>query len=233
MARKLSSALVAGLVVLFSFVMRTPVQGADRWESLRSQRGPSGSYVVLDDAEVFAALDLARLGLAEVRTAVEAKRYNEAYAAWGRYWAASELPVWVFDPVAYRSALKKELPWLVPMILGEADKVLRRDLIVGTYHPKAKGRTFDWAADNGDSAYIGWHYFFWFRALPRAYLLAGDERYAQTAVEIVTDWYRSLPDIRKFEPVVWNSMLGSSLRATYFLEAYWLLRHSQIGRAHV
>ena len=57
-------------------------------------------------------------------------------------------------------------------------------------------------------------------------MLSGDDRYARAVTDIVTEWHQSLPDIRRFDPVVWNSMLGSSLRATYFLEAYWLRRRS-------
>ena len=82
-------------------------QAADRWESLRPQRGPSGPYMVMEDAELFAAMDLSRSGLEGVRKAVEGKRFGEAYAAWGHYWAARPKPVWLFDPAAYRRALRR------------------------------------------------------------------------------------------------------------------------------
>ncbi|MBM3891620.1 MAG: hypothetical protein FJ388_21110, partial [Verrucomicrobia bacterium] len=90
----------------------------------------------------------------------------------------------------------------------------------------AKGRFFDWAHDTGDSAYVGFHYFFWLPCLPRAYLLTGDEKYARAFVEIVCSWYDALPDIRKFDGTIWNNQLGSSLRATYMLEAYHCFRAS-------
>ena len=72
--------------------------------------------MVMEDAELFAAMDLSRPGLEGVRKAVEGKRFGEAYAAWGRYWAARPKPVWLFDPAAYRRAMKNDLPWLAPVI---------------------------------------------------------------------------------------------------------------------
>lgn len=199
---------------------------AGDWQALAKWQGASGPYVVISDEQLFAAMDLDRPGLEPVRTLAAERRYTDAYAAWGRYWAARRQPAWVFDPAVYPQAMRRTLPWTVPVILGQAENVVNRSFQHATYTPVAQGRFFDWTHDTGDTAYIGFHYFFWLPCLPRAYLLSGDEKYARAFTEIVCSWYGALPGIRKFDSTIWNSQLGSSLRATYMLEAYHCFRAS-------
>jgi len=216
-------------VLLFcaAFILVTcEVVAAGDWQALTKWRGASGPYVVISDKQLFASLDLNRPGLEPVRALAGERRYKDAYAAWGRYWAARRQPAWVFDPAIYPQAMRRRLPWTVPVIIEQADRILTRNLQQGPYTAIAKGRSFDWTHDTGDTEYIGFHYFFWMPCLPRAWLLTGDEKYARDFVEIVCSWYDALPDIRKFDRVIWNSQLGSSLRATYMLEAYYCLRTS-------
>ena len=188
--------------------------------------GPSGAYVVFSDADLFAALDLERPGLDEARALAAEGRFPEAYSAWGRYWARREDPRWVFDPARWPDAIRRKMPWAVAVFRNLADRVVAHDLGGGPYQAVPRGRFVDWALDNGDTAYIGFHYFFWFPPLSRAYLLTGDEKYARAFVDVLCSWYDALPGIRNFDGVVWNRQLGSSLRATYFLEAYYCLRES-------
>jgi hypothetical protein len=217
-------ALRGGLLAVATWWAGCGLAVADDWQALAKWQGASGPYVVISDEHLFASLDLARPGLEPVRAAVSQRRYAEAYAAWGRYWAARRRPTWVFDPAVYPQAMRTTLPWTVRVIIEQAQAVVARDFQHATYTPVAKGRYFDWAHDTSDSAYIGFHYFFWLPCLPRAYLLTGDEKYARAFVEIVCSWHDALPDIRNFNAVVWNSQLGSSLRATYMLEAYHCFR---------
>ncbi len=210
-----------------------------RWRALYAEAGPSGPYLVMDDDELFGAFDLSRPGLDEVRRAVEQRRFVEAYAAWGRYWSNGKKAEWVFDPESFRRAMKERMPWLIPFVVENADKIVARELIAYTFLPKLKGRTFDWADDNNDNTFIGWQYFLWLRSLPRAYVLTGDERYARMVADIATEWYDMLPEMlvrlgaRRFDEFVWHAMaspaasLGAPLRGTYLLEAYWLARRSR------
>ena len=198
----------------------------DTWKALEKWRGPSGSYVVISDGELFSAIDLDRPGLEKVKALARAKDFNEAYRAWGAYWASRKGPVWIFDPAAYAGSMKTSVPWIVPVINRQADDVVARELGNGPYVARPKGRFIDWSADNGKSEFIGMQYFFWLPPLARASLFTRDEKYARAFSDIICSWYDALPDIERFDDVVWNQQLGASLRCVFFLEGYSLLRSS-------
>jgi heparan-sulfate lyase len=223
-------AFCAVLTVLVSFIMTQPARGRsgqdDSWKALEKWRGPSGPYVVISDGELFGALDLDRPGLEKVKSLSAAGNFIEAYKAWGTYWASRKGPAWIFDPAAYAGSMKASLPWIVSVINRQAESVAARQVEAGPYAAKPKGRFIDWAADNGKSEFIGLQYFFWLPPLARAYVFTRDEKYARAFLDIVCSWYDALPDIERFDDVVWNSQLGASLRCVFFLEGYSLLRSS-------
>ncbi len=218
------------LIMIASLCAALPARGgrgpADNWKALEKWRGPSGPYVVISDKALFAAIDLDRPGLEKVKELAAAGDLGEACRAWGTYWASRKDPVWIFDPSVYVGSMKASVPWIVPVLNRQADEVAARRLEAGPYVAVPKGRFIDWAADNGKSEYIGFHYFFWLPPLARAYLFARDEKYARAFLDIVCSWYDALPDIERFDDVVWNSQLGASLRCVFFLEGYSLMRNS-------
>ena len=218
------------LTVMVSLCVARPARGGqsldDGWKALERWRGPSGPYVVISDEELFAAIDLDRPGLEKVKELAATGNFDEAFKAWGTYWASRKDPVWIFDPDVYAGSMKTSVPWIVPVLNLQADSVVARQIDAGPYVSRLKGRFIDWAADNGKSEFIGFHYFFWLPPLARAYLFTGDEKYARAFSDIVCSWYDALPDIARFDDVVWNSQLGASLRCVFFLEGYSLMRHS-------
>ncbi len=195
------------------------------WDDLAVHQGPSGPYLVISDEHLFDSLDLTGPGLEQVRATAEAERYDAACAAWGDYWRERPAPVWVFDPDRYVEAMRRDLGWMVPVVVDRADQVVACDFRHATYRPVPAGRSFDWAAGDGDTAYIGFHYFFWTPCLGRAHLLTGDDRYAETFREVICSWHDALPEL-DIDRVVWNQQLGASLRMTYSLENYFLCRAS-------
>jgi len=204
-------------------------------EVLARQRGKSGPYLTISDQELFAALDLERPGLEEVRAAVAAGDCDAAYDAWGRYWSARLKPVYYLDDKTYADELTRGLPGIREIVLAKAGRIWSEDFRHSTYAPKRVGRTFRWADDStSDTAYIGFHYWFWAGELGRAYLLTGAEKYPAMFRELVCSWWDALPAMavrarcgrRDGVEVMWNSGLGSSIRALVMADGYWLARRS-------
>ncbi|NQT12234.1 MAG: alginate lyase family protein, partial [Planctomycetes bacterium] len=202
---------------------------------LAQQCGKIGAFFAISDQDLFASMDLERPGLGEVRDAVGPGDYDAAYQAWGRYWASRGKPVWYLEDTTYAQDLEQYLPQAKAIIITKADRIWSADFKHSTYAPKRQGRTFQWADNStSDTAYIGFHYWFWAGELGRAYLLTGDEKYPAMFRELVCSWWDALPRMAAHAKcgsanginVVWNSGLGSSIRALVMADGYWLSRRS-------
>jgi len=198
---------------------------------LAKQRGPSGVYLTISDQDLFGSMDLERPGLERVRSAASSGDYASAYAAWGRYWAERREPVYYLDEVDYAQVISRHLPKIREIVLSRADFIWSPDYQHSTYKPKRGGRTFQWVDDTvRDSAYIGFHYWWFGEYLGRAYLLTGDEKYPAMFRELVCSWWDDLPLLaaRRSDgiQVIWNSGLGSSIRGLAMVDGYYLMRKS-------
>lgn len=200
-----------------------------------AERGASGPYLELTDADLFGALDLSRPGLEAGRAAVAAGDVTAAYAAWGRYWAGRERPLYYLDDRTYARDLAAQAPELRQVIIAQADAVTAPDFQFSTYRPKRVGRTFQWADNStADTAYIGFHYWFWAGPVGRAYLLTGNEAYAELVRDLICTWWAAVPDMAETArcgshdglAVLWNAGLGSSLRSLIMVDGYWAARRS-------
>jgi len=200
-------------------------------ELLASQRGPSGAYLTISDEDLFGSMDLERPGLEQVRSAASSGDYASAYTAWGRYWAERREPVYYLDEVDYAPEISRRLPKIRDILLERADFVWSPDYQHSTYKPKRGGRTFQWVDNTTrDSAYIGFHYWWFGEYLGRAYLLTGDEKYPAMFRELVCSWWDDLALLAAKRSdgmaVIWNSGLGSSIRGLAMMDGYYLMRKS-------
>jgi len=195
--------------------------------ALRRRRSESGAWFAITDEDLFGAMDLGRPGLEAVRRAAEARDYDAAYAAWGRYWAGRATPAYPVRQRGYASALRRHAPHLVRLLIERADDLWRGDFTWANYRVRRGGRLFEWVDSTGETAYIGLHYFFWLQPVGRAYLLTRVSRYAAMFREVVCSWWDALPDLAgldRFDGIVLNSGLGSSLRCVAMMDGYSLMR---------
>ena len=202
---------------------------------LAQQRGRSGAFFDITDEDLFSAIDLQRPGLEQVRAAVAAGDYDQAYAAWARYWAQRDEPRYYLETAGYADELAEHLPHIKRTIIDRADFIWSPDFQHSTYRPERAGRTFQWVDDTTtDTAYIGFHYWFWAGELGRAYLLSGDAKYPAMFRELVCSWWDALPAMAAKARcgnhdgigVVWNNGLGSSIRSLAMLDCYVLAKQS-------
>ncbi len=206
-----------------------------RQNILAKQRGPSGAYLTISDQDLFGSMDLERPGLEQVRSAASSGDCASAYAAWGRYWSERQEPVYYLDEVDYAQEISRHLPKIRGIVVNRADSIWSPDFQHSTYKPKRSGRTFQWVDNTtSDTAYIGFHYWFWAGYLGRAYLLTGDEKYPAMFRELVCSWWDDLPLMAAKGrcgrhtglQVIWNNGLGSSIRSLAMIDGYYLMRKS-------
>ena len=168
----------------------------------------------VSDQELFAALDLKRPGLAKVRAAVNARDYAAAAAAWAEYFRARLKPTPHFNRATWPAFVKQEFPQLVEPIVQEADKLAKGHIAHAFVRLPVRGRRIDWLHNpKKDTNYIGLVGSQWFmNPLGRAYLLTGDEKYAETFAWIFESWYDQLDAIVKFRG---GFTFGTVFRAYY------------------
>lgn len=190
-------------------------------------------YFSLGDSALFGAMNLDQPGLENVKAAVAKGDSQAASAEWGKYWAARQSPRYYVAPEDYARGINEHLPYISSLVISKADQIWSNDFQFATYHPRRKGRSFQWIDQEPDTAYIGFLYFFWLTDLGRAYALTGDEKYPAMFREIVCSLWDAAPEFSKatcgeyggFE-VLLNSGLGSSLRCIFMMDGYWLMRRS-------
>lgn len=200
------------------------------YDLVKAQYGKSGAHLAISDEELFSAMDLSLSGLKQVQKAVKEKDFDKAYKTWGGYWSRRKSPTYYVAPKTYATAIRKHLPELASIIIAQADELWSSDFRHGTYKPERKGRTFQWADNCSDSAYVGLHYFLLINKLGRAYLLTGNKKYPVIFREIVCSWWDAIPEVAVCKPwgiqTIWNNGLGSSLRPVLMVDNYFLMRNS-------
>lgn len=155
----------------------------------------------ISDAELFAALDLTRPGLEVVQGAVAARDHRAAGQAWCAYFRKRVRPTPHFRRETWGPFLREHYPQLVGPILQAADKIVARQISHPPFKLIIEGDRIRWLKNpTKDTNYISAVGSQWFmNALGRAYLLTGDEKYAETLAWIFDSWYDHVPEIRRFQ----------------------------------
>jgi len=161
------------------------------------------------DAELLAALDLEHPGLETVRDAVREKDYAAAARTWAEYFRARERPTPHYDRAKWADFMRRTYPQLIPPILEMADAVAGGEIAHPPITFKVDGRAIDWLSNpTKDTNYVSVVGSQWFmNPLGRAYLLTGDERYAEAFAWVFESWYDNQDAIRAhqgglgFEPI--------------------------------
>ncbi len=186
----------------------------------------------ISDAELWAAVDLDRPGLEGVREAVAREDWPAAAEAWASYFRARETPTMHFRRDVWPGWVRESRPQLVEPIIAEADAIGEGDIAHGPYVLRVEGREIDWLANpTKDTNYVSAVGSQWFlNALGRAYLLTGDERYAESFAWIFGSWFDQQQAIREhqgdlgFDPIFRAYYPG--VRARVLSDCYYSLARS-------
>lgn len=181
----------------------------------------------ITDADLFAALDLDRPGLAKIKTAVEAADYPSAYRAWAAYWIAREKILLIeqggqLRPMADVSAQLRADPAQVEQARRGADPVIRHQIRGWGSVTHQHGRVVDFNFDYGRSGKYGFHYWGWSSPLLTAYHAGGEEKYLAEFDSLFNAWYEQRDAVQgaiRSLDVIWYE-LGLGLRNRHFLHYY-------------
>lgn len=189
----------------------------------------------ITDAELWAAVDLHRPGLEALREAVAREDWPAAAEAWAEYFRARETPSPHFRRDPWPQWIREHRPQLVAPILAEADEIaagrLTHDPFVMPVEGGAGG-TIQWLENpTKDTNYVcitGSYEFL--NPLGRAYLLTGDERYAEAFAWVFGSWFDHQQAIREqqgglgFDPIFRAYYPG--IRARVLTDNYYCLAQS-------
>ncbi len=159
------------------------------WNALAGSYAPSDETMPLKSlspSEIFSVLDLSKPEMAEVQNELKQRGSTAALSALLAYYR-KRFPASPVIP-GKKSKANSET-------LERADNLTKHIFQWGPYPPANYGEDINWAADPaGDIEWIAAiQRFFWVTDLARAYEATGDERYAQTFVDLTQDWIRKHP----------------------------------------
>ncbi len=182
-----------------------PVHSFGRSE-ISSIQVDNGKLVSLSPSDLFSVLDLDNPELAAVKKALERKGNDAALKALLDYYR-KRYP----KPVGQKSSSSSESD---TRTIEKADDLVKHIIQWGPYAAADYGPVIDWAADPaGDIEWVAAVYrFFWADELGNAYRITGDERYAQSFIELSTDWIRKHPlekTLDSIHPVYGKGVYGS------------------------
>lgn len=171
--------------------------------------------------DLFAAMDLSGKGLADVRDAVRAKKWQEACAVWGDYFAKrSELP----------NMTEAEGPSEEAGVIREAERVVDHE-IQGWHNVTHRfGKRVDFNAEWGTSGKYGTHYLAWMTPLRLAFEATGDRRYAECFDDLFNQWYEQRDKLDHPIPnlhVIFYE-LGAGGRTPRLIDHYYAYRETGI-----
>lgn len=181
----------------------------------------------ISDADLFAALDLARPEMAKVKTAVEAADYRAAYRAWAEYWSEKEKISLIPDDGHLRkmadvAAKLRADPGRVQEAVRDAAPVMRHEIRGWGTVTHQHGDVVDFNFDYGRSGQYGFHYWAWSEPLLRAYHATGEPKYLAEFDRLFNTWYRQRDQVQgaiRGLDVIWYE-LGLGLRNRLFLHYY-------------
>ena len=161
--------------------------------------------VRVTERDLWAAIDLERPGLSELKDAVAAGDMEAAAVAWAKYFAAREKPTCHFDRRKWAGYIRRDFPAVRDAILEKAERVAAGEL---THTPvtlpvegDVPGGRIEWLQNpTKDTNYISLVGSQWYlNPLGRAYLLTGEERFAETFAWIFESWFDNQDAICEFQ----------------------------------
>jgi hypothetical protein len=198
------------------------------------------------DEQLWAAVDLGRPGLEDVRAFVQNGEFERAAAAWGTYWVCGNRPRFVsamdhlvidtdilMSPASFRKAMQNS-PEERDTILARADEILGNRINTWGSNVVDFGAQVDFNKPMGQSEIYGFHYWVWSRPLLMASVMTGDEKYLGKFDELFNRWYDQRNSIARGFPefdVVYYE-LGLGLRSRAFVEDYLLPFPERTARSH-
>lgn len=140
----------------------------------------------LAPSALFSVIDLELPELSAVKTALAQQGYEAALSALLSYYRAR------YPAVKTNAEDDKDTR---ERIIERAKNIGQHVFQWGPYAPANYGPNIDWAADPaGDIEWVAAMYrFYWSADLEQAYMLTGDDQYAQLFVDLTTDWIRKHP----------------------------------------
>jgi len=180
-------------------------------------------------ADVFDALDLERPGLQAVKKAVDAGDLDAAAEAWAQYMRRRQAPTLHFSREKWAEAIRADMPQLVPAILEAADKVGGNEVGHGPYKMPIVDGALQWHSNpTKDTNYVSVVGSQWLlNPLGRAYLLTGDEKYAEAFAWFFGSWFDHREEIEEkqgglgFAPIYHAYYPG--IRVRVLLDNYYCL----------
>ncbi len=190
----------------------------------------------LDDADLWASMDLAREELKAVRDHVRARRFADAASAWGAYRASRPQPAFVtrldhllldteiLMPADSLAAAMSASPEERDSVLAVAERLLHNTIRAWGDSVIAFGDSVDFNHPIGRSGKYGFHYWHWSRPLLMAAALTGTPKYLRKFEWLFNTWYvqrnRITRTIADLDPVYYE--LGLGMRNRMFIEFYLL-----------
>ena len=171
----------------------------------------------ISDADLFAALDLARPGLGAVQAAAERADWGAAAQAWANYLGTRAQPVPVESPNAYDA-----LPAGLRRARGRPSVQAARKL--------AKARVDFTGASHGRTPLYGLHYLLWLQPLVQAHAINRDPTHPSTFVRLFNQWYTTRDQVQgeiESLDVIWYT-LGLAQRSLVFSSAALAFRDSSL-----
>ncbi|OGG51259.1 MAG: hypothetical protein A3F84_02895 [Candidatus Handelsmanbacteria bacterium RIFCSPLOWO2_12_FULL_64_10] len=176
----------------------------------------------ISDRDLFAAMRLDGPALRGVREAVRRSAWQEAYEAWGGYFAARERPAHTVRTWPRGRDLKATI--------REAERVVAHE-IQGWHRVTFRfGPAVDFNADYGQSGKYGFHYWGWSIPVREAFEATGDPRYARCFDELINQWYEQREKVKgghRGSSVIWYE-LGLACRSPVFLDHYLAYRRAGV-----
>ena len=189
----------------------------------------------ISDPDLFAAMDLDRDGLEDVKRAVEQEDYATAYEAWGTYWDARPGYDYINTGIPYYSIDEAIQYFSTRNYTAAAERVVAHNITGWGGVTIQHGPVVDFNADYGRSGKYGFHYWGWSGPLLWAYMGTRDTKYLDAFDKLFNQWYEQRDDVvgayTHLSPIWYELGLGSR-RNRVFLEFYKLNRGRLSVRTH-
>ncbi|MDE2998645.1 MAG: heparinase II/III family protein [Gemmatimonadota bacterium] len=189
----------------------------------------------ISDPDLFAAMDLNRAGLEDVKRAVGQGDYAAAYRAWGAYWDVRPGFDYINVGIPYRTIDQAYEYFSTRNYTAAADRVVAHNISGWGGVTIQHGPVVDFNADYGRSGKYGFHYWGWSGPLLWAYLGTRDTKYLDVFDKLFNQWYEQRDDVvgayTHLDPIWYELGLGSR-RNRVFLEFYKLNRGRLTVRTH-
>lgn len=184
------------------------------------------------DEELFESVDLERPGLEAVKAAVQLGDYGAAGEAWATYFRGRQRPTMHFDRDEWADIIRADYPQLAEVMVEKADAVAAGDISHFTIRFPVDGREIDWFHNpKKDSNYVSIVGSQWFYSpLGRAYLLRGDEKYAEAFAWVFDSWFEHQAEIEEKQGGLGSDTIYHAyypgVRARILCDTYYALAES-------